>query len=178
MAPYALHVPADSRVVIDVMQPDRIQRTRRNSLSLIEFLVGTAIVVIILAISISGHDNGRAPMNATEMAVISEIRSIQTAQATYLSQYKAFAASLAQLGPPASGEPGPSAADLIPASLASGEKDGYLFIITATPQGYTINANPKVYNSGGRRTFYSDQTMSIHQNWSAEPANARSPELK
>ena len=58
------------------------------------------------------------------------------------------------------------------------EKDGYIFTLTATPQGYTVNANPKVYNSTGRRTFYSDQGMAIHQNWSQEPANASSPELK
>jgi len=121
---------------------------------------------------------GVARMNATEMAVISEIRSIHTAQAEYLSQFNNFATTLAQLGPPASGGPGPAAADLIPASLASGEKDGYIFTLTATPQGYTINANPKVYNSTGRRTFFSDQTMAVHQNWSAEPANASSPEMK
>jgi type IV pilus assembly protein PilA len=35
-----------------------------------------------------------------------------------------------------------------------------------------------VFNTNGRRTFYSDQNMIIHQNWSAEPATANSPELK
>ena len=50
--------------------------------------------------------------------------------------------------------------------------------MTATPSGYTINANPKVYNSTGRRTFFSDQNMTIHQNWSQEPANINSPEVK
>jgi hypothetical protein len=35
-----------------------------------------------------------------------------------------------------------------------------------------------VYNSTGRRTFFSDQSMIIHQNWSAEAANASSPEMK
>lgn len=50
--------------------------------------------------------------------------------------------------------------------------------MTATPSGYSINANPKVYNSSGRRTFYTDQSMIIHQNWSQEPASATSPELK
>jgi hypothetical protein len=41
-----------------------------------------------------------------------------------------------------------------------------------------VNANPKVFNSTGRRTFFSDQSMTIHQNWTAEAANASSPELK
>jgi len=76
------------------------------------------------------------------------------------------------------GPPGPAAVGLIPASLASGERDGYTFILTATAQGYTVNANPKIYNASARRTFYADQNMIIHQNWSTEPANANSPEVK
>jgi hypothetical protein len=41
-------------------------------------------------------------------------------------------------------------------------------VITAMP------ANP----SGGSRTFYSDQSMVIHQNFGAEAATASSPEMK
>jgi hypothetical protein len=37
---------------------------------------------------------------------------------------------------------------------------------------------PKVYNSTGRRTFYSDQTLVIRENWGPEPATAQSPEIK
>ena len=110
--------------------------------------------------------------------VIREIQTVHQAQTQYMSQFGKYATTLAELGPPASGGPGPQAADLIPNSLASGEKDGYVFTLTATPNGYTVNANPKVYNSTGRCTFYSDQGMQIHQNWSQEPANATSPELK
>jgi hypothetical protein len=43
-------------------------------------------------------------------------------------------------------------------SLALGEKDGYIFTMMATPSGFTLNANPKVFNTSGRRTFFSDQT--------------------
>ena len=99
-------------------------------------------------------------------------------QTQYMSQFGRFATTLAELGPPTSGGPGPQAADLIPGSLAGGDKDGYIFTLAATPQGYTLNANPKAYNSTGRRTFFVDQSMTIHQNWSAEPANASSPEFK
>jgi len=35
-----------------------------------------------------------------------------------------------------------------------------------------------VYNSTGRRTFFSDQNMTIRQNWAQDPATATSPELK
>jgi len=120
-------------------------------------------------------------MAAREIAVLREVLRINTAQAQYRSRFGKFASMLAQLGPPSTGvtgPPGPAAADLIPASLASGEKDGYTFILTATSQGYTVNANPKIHNSSARRTFYADQNMIIHQNWSAEPANAGSPEAK
>jgi type IV pilus assembly protein PilA len=159
------------------MQVDRYpRRVRSRGFSLIELLIVIAIILIILAIAVPKL--GSARMNATETVVIREIQTIHQAQTQYLSQFGKYATTLAELGPPASGGPGPQAADLIPNSLASGEKDGYIFTLTATPQGYTVNANPKVYNSTGRRTFYSDQGMSIHQNWSQEPANASSPELK
>jgi type IV pilus assembly protein PilA len=159
------------------MQVDRYRRpARTRGFSLIELLIVIAIILIILAIAVPKL--GSARMNATETVVIREIQTIHQAQTQYMSQFGQYATTLAQLGPQASGGPGPQAADLIPSSLASGEKDGYTFVMTATPQGYTINANPKVYNSTGRRTFFSDQGMAIRQNWSQEPANASSPELK
>ena len=80
--------------------------------------------------------------------------------------------------PPASGLPGPSAADLIPGSLASGNKDGYVFTLAPAPSGYTLNVNPNGNDSRARRAFYSDQNMIIHQNGSGEPATASSPELR
>jgi type IV pilus assembly protein PilA len=151
-------------------------RRRLRGFSLIGWLVVIAILLVVFAIMAceTGHDQ----VNAGEMFVVREIQTINTAQAQYRSQFDKFAASLTELGPPASGRVGPSAADLIPATLASGEKDGYTFSLTATPSGYSLNVNPRVYNRTGRRTFYCDQNMIIHQNWSAEPANASSPELR
>lgn len=152
------------------------RRSGVRGFSLIELLIVIAIILVILAVAVPKL--GSAKMNANEMVVIREVQTIHQAETQYMSQFGTYAVTLAQLGPPTSGGPGPQAADLIPGSLASGEKDGYVFTLTATPQGYTVNANPKVYNSTGRRTFYSDQTMTIHQNWTAEAANASSPELK
>jgi len=153
-------------------------RTRRRArgFSLIELLIVIAIILIILAIAVPKLGNAR--MNASEMAVIREMQTINTMQTQYMSQFGRFATSLAELGPPTSGAAGPNASDLIPASLSSGDKDGYIFTLAGTPSGYTLNANPKVFNTSGRRTFFSDQNMIVHQNWSAEPANASSPELK
>lgn len=156
------------------MRPFRRRSSR--GFSLIELLIVIAIILIILAIAVPKL--GSAKMNANEMAVIREIQTINSMQVQYQSQFGRYATTLAELGPPASGGPGPQAADLIPGSLSSGDKDGYTFTLAATPQGYTLNVNPKAYNSTGRRTFFSDQSMIIHQNWSAEPANASSPEFK
>jgi len=137
-----------------------------------------ALAVIAITLTIAACKMGNDQINAREMLVVREIQTINTAQAQYMSQFGKFAASLTELGSPASGRPGPSAADLIPGSLASGDKDGYTFTLAPTPSGYTLNVNPKVYDSTGRRTFYSDQNMIIHQNASGEPAKASSSQLR
>jgi hypothetical protein len=50
--------------------------------------------------------------------------------------------------------------------------------LTGTQGGYVINANPIAYNSSGSRTFYSDQSMVIRENYGPEPATATSKELR
>ncbi|MBL8231041.1 MAG: pilin, type IV, partial [Bryobacterales bacterium] len=70
-----------------------------------------------------------------------------------------------------------SAADLIPGDLAAGNKSGYLFTVQGGPQGYAIGAIPVAFNNTGRRTFFSDQTLVVRQNWSQEPANVQSKEI-
>jgi type IV pilus assembly protein PilA len=114
------------------------------------------------------------------MAAIAEIKTINQEQIQYQSQFGQFATALSQLGPPTStgAAEGPAAAGLIPAGLASGSAGGYNFTITQTPTGYAISAVPKTFNSTGRRTFYSDQTGIVRENWSQEPATPQSPELK
>lgn len=119
---------------------------------------------------------GTENVNQHETVVIREIQTIHQAETQYKSQFGRYA-TLTQLGSPANGSLGPQAADLIPSSFASGDEDGYLFVVKLTPSGYTVNAQPKIYNETGRRTFYSDQSMAIRQNWSAEPASATSPEV-
>jgi type IV pilus assembly protein PilA len=62
--------------------------------------------------------------------------------------------------------------------LSGGEKGGYKFTLTGNAGGYVITAVPVTFGTSGSRTFYSDQTMVIHQNFSAEPATISSPEMK
>ncbi len=150
--------------------------TRRRGFSLIELLIVIAIILIIITIAVPKLS--RARMYSQETAALGAIRTIHTAQVQYYSQYGRYATSLTELGPPASGSANPSAADLIGNDLAGGDKSGYKFTLTGNPGGYQINASPEAFNSSGSRTFFSDQSMVIHQNYGPEPATANSPELK
>jgi prepilin-type N-terminal cleavage/methylation domain-containing protein len=151
-------------------------RKRRRGFSLIELLIVIAIILIIITIAVPKLQ--RARMYSQETAAIAAFRAIHTAQVQYYSQYNRYATSLTELGPPASGAASPAAADLIGNDLSGGEKQGYKFTLTGNPGGYVINASPVAYNSSGSRTFYSDQSMVVHQNYGPEPATANSPELK
>jgi type IV pilus assembly protein PilA len=153
-----------------------IRRRRESGFSLIELLIVIAIILIIAAIAVPKLNNQR--MNAQEMAAIRQIGTIHTAQIQYYSQFGRYATTLAELGPPTSGQPGPQASDLIPKTLSEGKNTGYIFTVQAIPTGYSVNANPEMFGNSGRRTFYSDQTQVIHQNWGQEPATANSPDFK
>ena len=120
----------------------------------------------------------KAKMAAQETAAIQAIMTIHKAQVQYISQYGRWAASLAELGPPASGSEGPSAANLIGADLAGGLKHGYRFTLGATQGGYTIDARPVRYQVDGVRSFYSDQSMVIRESRGPEPATVASEPLK
>ncbi len=137
---------------------------------LIQVLLVITIMLVIVVILAFLKETGMR-MQANEMAVVRELQFINTMQIQYKSQFQRYASTLSELGPRGAG--------LIPSTLASGDKDGYMFIITATAGGYAVHANPKVFGRPGSRTFYTDQDGLIRQNWSAEPAiNASSPEFK
>ena len=144
--------------------------------SLIELLIVIAIILIILAMALPKLNKAR--MQAFETGAIKAISTIHIAQAQYYGLYGKYATTLAELGPPTSGNPNASAADLISPDLSTGEKGGYKYTMAATPEGYTINANPTAFNNTGSRTFFSDQSLTIRQNFGQEPATHTSPELK
>jgi type IV pilus assembly protein PilA len=148
---------------------------RRRGFTLIELMIVIAIILIIAAIAVPKMNNQM--MAAHEMAAIRQITTIHQAETQYYSQFGKYA-SLSELGPPASGAAGPSAADLIPKILADGKNSGFIFAVQSTATGYAVTAVPETFNSTGRRTFYSDQTLQIRNNWTQEPANANSPEIR
>ena len=154
----------------------RLNRRKSRGFSLIELLIVIAIILIIITIALPKLN--RARMYAQETSAIGAIRTLHTAQVQYSSQYGRFAASLTELGPPASGGPTPAAADLIGSDLALGTKGGYKYTMTGSPAGYVINAIPEAYNATGSRTFYSDQSMVIRENNGPEPATPQSKEIR
>jgi type IV pilus assembly protein PilA len=147
----------------------------RNGFSLMELLIVIAILLIIGAVAIPKV--GVALMSGREAAALKAVQTINAVQAQYNGQFSRYASSLAELGPPASGQPGPNGADLIGKDLASGIKGGYQFTVQGSPSGYTVNANPVTFGSSGRRTFFSDASGIIRENWGQEPASVNSAEV-
>ena len=50
--------------------------------------------------------------------------------------------------------------------------------MTGNQGGYVVAAVPAVFNTDGSRTFYSDQSMVVHEHYGPEPATAQDPESK
>ena len=151
------------------------RRFGQSGFSLVELLIVIAIILIILAFAVPKLTSAR--MQAQETAAIKAIDTINTAQQQYYSQFGRYATSIQELGPPASGNSGPAAADLIGGDLAQGTKQGYIFTMAPTTGGYTVNANPVTFNSTGRRTFFTDQSLVKRENWGQEPASVTSKEV-
>ena len=154
-----------------------IARRRRRGFTLIELLIVIAIIVVL--ISAAAPKFGAYLMQARETAALGAIRTIHTAETQYSAQFGHYAKSLAELGPPpVGGQTGPASADLIASDLASGLKGGFKFAVEETPTGYKITATPEAFNNTGRRSFFSDQTMVLRENWGQDPATVNSPEIK
>lgn len=151
------------------------RRQRRRGFSLIELLIVIAIILIIITIAVPKYN--QTQMYMRETAAVKAIQTIHQMEVQYQSQYGRYATSLAELGPPQSGNPGPASADLIGRDLSEGEKQGYRFTVTGSQGGYVIQAQPVTYGSSGRKSFYSDQTMVIRENDGPEPASASSREM-
>jgi len=109
--------------------------------SLLELLIVVAIILIIATIAIPSLLRSRQAAN--ESAAVANLRTINTAQVTYLS---------------GSGGNYGSVTNLVTAGLLdsrfSGTVSGYNFTVTASGADYTANATPASTNTG-RYGYYS-----------------------
>lgn len=121
-------------------------------------VAGIPIILIIAAIAIPNLL--RARMAANESSAVAAIRTINIAEVSYSGSHNAaYACSLSDLG----------GAQLIDSTLASGQKNGYAFEITACAPGpggganqmYQVVARPITANTTGVRSFCSDESNII-----------------
>jgi type IV pilus assembly protein PilA len=142
---------------------------KQKGFSLIELLIVVAIILIIAAIAIPNLL--RARIAANESSAASGIRTINTAEVSFVSSYPTtgYSVSMAALGDIANQCPAnaPTAlnACLIDNSLANATavatlKSGYFYLYLATANngvntGYQVAANTGRFNSTGVRVFCS-----------------------
>jgi hypothetical protein len=61
--------------------------------------------------------------------------------------------------------------------LASGQKGGFKLTLRLTPTGYEVAAAPLRFGTTGKHTYFSDQSMAIHQHNGREAATPADPFL-
>ena len=121
--------------------------------------------VLLLTLTSCGVISAR--MYDNETAAIAEVRTIQAAQTRHFAQFGRWAGSLKEL----------ESVGMIDAELSSGHKTGYRYQLTQAERGYTISVTPNAFNESGSRSFYSDQTMVIHEHRGPAMATAGDPAL-
>src|SRR5208283_3950853 len=102
---------------------------------------------------------------ANESSAVASVRTINTAQITYYSQYPTigFAGNLSNLTGTCTGTVSPTStsACLIDTTLASGTKSGYSFLLSSynpSPfSAYETDAKPLTSNQSGVRYFCSNE---------------------
>ena len=139
----------------------------QKGFSLIELLIVVAIILIIAAIA--NPNLMRSKMAANQSSAVGSLRTINTAEVTYQTNYPAvgYATGLANLGGADSSctsatFASSTSACLIDNTLAGGTKSGYVFSATGgggTPAvTYTSLATPQVPGQTGQNQYCSDQS--------------------
>lgn len=127
------------------------------------------------SVSFTPRSETPAPPAGTDAMVLSAMRTILTAEATYASNYPAlgFTCTLSNLDGFGGGEPNERQAMLINSGLASGKKYGFVFSLsecTGQPAtGFHLTAVPNG-SFYGRKAFCADQSGAIRSSDDGNPA--------
>jgi len=114
---------------------------KNRGFSLLELLIVVAIILIIATIAIPSLLRSR--QSAQESAAVAQIRTINTAEVTYLSSNQGSYGTIAAL-----------ITQGVMDSRFAGSVSGYNFTISASGSNYTVNADPTSINAG-RFGYYS-----------------------
>ena len=115
---------------------------RNKGFSLLELLIVVAIILIIATIAIPSLLRSRQAAN--ESSAVGTLRTINTAQATYMGSSGGTYGELPDL----------VAAGLMDSRFSAGTISGYIYAITTGTGDYTVSATPNATNSG-RYGYYS-----------------------
>jgi len=177
--------PAIAAIILGHMSRSEIRksngRLKGNGMATAGLVMGYGMIAmipfILIIAAIAIPNLLRARIAANESSAVAAIRTLNTAEISYQSEYPkvGFACSLPALGGNGSSAPSADHAQLIDQRLASGQKNGYRFELRnciydeTDGNKYQIVAYPLMGNQTGVRAFCSDQTGVIRVDASGSP---------
>jgi type II secretory pathway pseudopilin PulG len=138
-------------------------RNKRSGFSILELLVVIAVSMTFLAVAAVGYRE--VQLRARETAAIQHVQTLQKAQTQYYAVYRRYAPQIADLG----------TEGLIPEHLATGSLGGYVFELEGQEVAFKVIARPNPFETAGKRSFFTDETLVIRQTKDNRPAARNDP---
>jgi hypothetical protein len=125
------------------------------------------------------RSNNLSSTLGTDASVLSAMRTIIAAENTYRSTYRGvgYTCTMSDLDGFGGGEPNEHQAMLIPSSLASGRRFGFVFSLSgcnASPAASFVLTAAPANNYSGRKAFCADQSGAIRSSDDGNPASCLS----